>query len=203
MNIQMKKGFTLVETIIAIGIFTIVIMGTSVFVVKIWESQRFIFQSGLASIQASQGVTNIIKLIRNAQRADNGAYPIVSVDDSDLIMYGDIDNDGVVERLHYYKDSNTIKVGITDPTTDVPPQYPSGDQTVQTIVENVVNTSGEHVFTYYDENNAELSSPVQVNTVKMIKVFLSVDINPSLSPEPVQFESFASIRNLSKHDRIE
>jgi len=194
---------TLVEMLIAMGIMTIIMLGTSLFVIHIWKSNKFTVQSGIATLIASQGVENIIGVIRNARQSDNGSYPIVSATANDLVLYGDFEKDGVTEKLHYYLDSGVLYVGVTEPTTDVPPVYPAGDQSTQIIADNVANTGLENVFTYYDINNADIGSSPDIFDIKMVKVFLSVDIDPSHSPDPIDFESYASIRNLSEYDRFE
>lgn len=195
MNINnTKKGMSLIEAIIAIGIFTIGIAGFSLLFAKTWKQNSLIIEKGTASMAASRGVQKTVDVIRKARQADNGAYPIVSADNNDLVIYSDIDKDGITERVHYYLNSGVLKAGITDPA-GVPPVYPSGDQVVNDVSNYVVNTSTP-VFAYYDDNNNSLATPANVNEVRMIEVHLEVNYNPAHISANVDIQSLATIRNL-------
>jgi len=199
--IKNKKGLTIVEMLIAISIFTMGIAGFSLLFSKSWENNKFILQSGEASFAASRGVQTTIDVLRNARQSDNGSFAIVSADDNDLIIYSNIDDDSDTERVHYYLDNGTFKEGWTDPTDDIPPIYPAGDQTVKDLANDVVNDAGEPVFEYYDIDNNLLSTPPTVNDVKMVKVYLEININPIKAPNNINIQSYATIRNLSEYDR--
>ena len=189
-----KRGMSLIETVMAIAIFTIGIGGFSLLFAKTWKQNSFIIEKGTASMTASRGVQRTVDVIRKARQADNGAYPIVSANDNDLVIYSDIDKDGVTERVHYYLSGGVLKAGITDPA-GTPPAYPAGDQTVNDISNYIVNTSTP-VFAYYDSDNNSLATPANVNEVRMIEVHLEVNYNPAHIPNNVDIQSFATIRNL-------
>jgi len=185
---------SLIEAVIAIGIFTIGIEGFSLLFVKTWKQNSFIIEKGTASMAASQGVQKTVDVIRKARQADNGAYPIISANENDLVIYSDIDKDGVTERVHYYLSGGALKTGITDPA-GLPPVYPAGDQIVNDVSKYVVNTSTP-VFSYYDSGNNLLTTPANVNEVRMVKVHLETNANPAHFPNNVDFQSFAAVRNL-------
>lgn len=191
-----KKGISLIEAIIAIAIFTIGIEGFSLLFIKTWKQNSFIIEKGTASMAASQGVQKTVDVIRKARQADNGAYPIVSADENDLVIYSDIDKDGVTERVHYYLSNETLKAGITDPA-GTPPAYPPEDQTVNNVANYIVNTSTP-VFSYYDSDNNLLTAPANVNNVRMVKIHLETNANPAHFSNNVDFQSFATIRNLKE-----
>ncbi len=194
MDVRIKKGMSLVEMIIAIAIFTIGIEGFSLLFIKTWKQNSFILEKGTASVAASRGVQETVNIIRKARQSDNGAYPIISADNNDLVIYSDIDKDGVTEKIHYYLSEGMLKAGITDPA-GIPPSYPSGDQATNTIANYIVNTSTP-IFSYYDINNSLLTTPANANEIRMIKINLEVNANPAHFPNNVNFQSFATLRNL-------
>lgn len=192
---------TFIEVIVAIAIFVIAIEGFTLLFVKSWKMNSFVLESGMASLIASRGVQTTIDVIRNARQADNGSFTIISANDNDLVIYSDIDGDSTVERVHYYLDNGNFKVGVTEPTNDVPPVYPAGDQTVSDAASYVVNNAGAPIFSYYDIDNNLLATPAVVNSVKMTRVYLEVNIDPIRAPNNIVIQSYASIRNLSEYDR--
>lgn len=200
---KQTKGLTLIEAVVAIAIFTIAIQGLTLLFAKSWKINSYTLQTGMASFIASRGVQTTIDVIRNARQADNGSFTIVSADDNNLIIYSDIDKDSTVERVHYYVDSGIFKVGITEPTSDVPPKYPTGDQLVKSVADYVVNNADDPIFSYFDINNTLLNTPATVNEVKMVRVYLEVNIDPARTPNNIVIQSYASIRNLSEYDRTQ
>lgn len=195
-----KKGITLVETIMAIAVL---VAGMTVFTllfIRSWEMHEFAFDEANAQLAASHAMQRMTDLVRNAQRADNGAFPLVSVADDEIVFYGNTDGDGDVERIRLALSGTSIVLESRDPTDDVPPTYPSGYDSSQTIVAHLVDTDTNPVFTFYDDANAELTGSFPLNDVKMVKIDISVDEDPTQAPDAVVIESFASIRNLNEHD---
>lgn len=195
-----KKGITLIETIVAIAIFAIGIEGFALLFAKSLEVNSFTMRTGEASRAASRGVQKTVDIIRNARQADNGDFVIFSANDNDLVIYGNADTDSATERIHYYLDSGMLKEGITDPTDDVPPAYPAGDQQVVSVANYVVNGAGKKVFEYYDIDNNILATPAIVNKVKMVKVYLEINVDQIKDPNNTIVQSYATIRNLGEYD---
>lgn len=190
------KGLTLVELLVVISILSIVMPGMSMLVYTAWTSQAYQIKLGQAAFLASRGVTTVVKNIRQAQQADNGAYLLQSGDDFDIVFYANVDDDDLVERVHYYLQNGNLLMGVTEPSTTPPYSYPSGDEETRTISGNVVNTGAEYIFRYYDTNAALLTTPVVTGSVRMVEVRLLVDVDPYSSPIPIPVKSTTTMRNL-------
>ena len=199
-KISTRKGLSFVEMIIAIGIFSLMMVGITTFFVKSWDNYNYVMDTNSSSISASQGISGIVDNIRRTRNADNGAYPIKSVGDFDLVIFSDYDKDGITEKVHYYLDNGTLKMGSRDPS-GVPPTYSAGDSNTSVVVNNVVNNASQPVFYYYDNSNNIINNPdTNLSNIRMIKVNLIVEGN---SANNVNTESFASLRNLSENDTIQ
>ncbi len=200
-----RRALTLVELLVAIAVMLIAMQGFTYLFVRAWDTNKFILEEGLASAAASRATNAIIVELRGIRQADNGAYPIKSGDGFDLQVYEDIDNDGVVERLHYYLDAphDQLKVGITNPNTATTPiSYPANDQETRVLTNYVVNESNQPVFRYYNKNypgdtaNNPLPTPVSPGNVQLIRIHLLVNIDPVHAPNNINIESFVDLRNL-------
>ncbi len=186
--------------IIAIGIFSLMMIGITMFFIKSWNNYNYVMDTNSSSISASQGISKIVNNIRKARSADNGAYPIKSVNDFDLVIFSDYDRDGVTEKMHYYLNSGNLMLGISEPN-GVPPTYPNGDTTTSTVVLNVINDASHPIFYYYDSTNNVINNPTaNLASIRMIKISLTVQGN---SANDVNTESFASLRNLNENDTIQ
>jgi len=197
----MHRGMSFVEMIIAIAIL---IMGMGVFTmlfIRSWETNRFVLESGQAQMQASQGVQKMVDIIRNARQADNGAFPLVSAGDEELILYSNVDDDSAIERVRFRLVSGSIVQEVRNPNSDIPPQYANNYESQQEIVRNIVQEDVHPIFSYYDNTNTELSGAFSLNEVTMVKVILAVDDNENRPPSATIIESFAAIRNLNEYDR--
>ncbi|MBP6929655.1 MAG: hypothetical protein KBB77_01835 [Candidatus Moranbacteria bacterium] len=205
---QKLKAMTLVEMLVAIGVVLIVMEGFSFLLIRTWETNKFILEEGLASAAVSRSTNKMVIQLRGVQQADNGDYPIVSGDDFDLVFYCDIDDDGVVEKVHYFLDLATdqLKQGVSNPLATNPVTYPAGDSTVTTVANYIVNENTDPAFYYYNANypsdvvNNPLTTPATVGAIQMIRVHLLINIDPIRAPNNVNMESFVDLRNLNIYE---
>lgn len=98
----MKKGFTLIETIVAIFIFVLAMGATSAFVILAYRTQSYAFQQARAISEARRGVEQMVKEIREAKLGDDGSFVIEKATDYEFIFYSDIDKDAETERVRYF-----------------------------------------------------------------------------------------------------
>jgi len=203
-----KQGLTLVETLIAITIFTIGVEGFTLLFLHTWKSNSYTFEMGQSSMAVSQGVNKMVGYIRGTRQADNGAYPIKSANDNDLVLYSDYDKDNITERLHFYKSGQNILMGATEPTSAMPRTYPEEDEETFTIVSSIVNTSTEPIFYYYDKDYAgdsadsPITTPAPVSEIRLVKIHLKINIDPNNAPDNIELQTFVEMRNLNDYDRI-
>jgi prepilin-type N-terminal cleavage/methylation domain-containing protein len=190
------KGMTLVELLVAIGIMLIVLTGMTTLFIAAWKSQSYQIKLGQASLIASRGVSKVVKNIRQAQQSDDGSYLLKSGDDFDIVFYANVDDDNVVERIHYYLIGSIFYMGVTNSSSDPPYSYPVNDEVVSIVSSNVVNTNTDYIFEYYDNNAVLMATPVASGSVRMIEVSLLVDVDPFSSPIPVTVKSRTTMRNL-------
>ncbi|MDR3559001.1 MAG: hypothetical protein P4L62_01220 [Candidatus Pacebacteria bacterium] len=203
---QNRSGLTLVEMMMAILIFVIGMVGFTLLFSRTWQINSYTLQLGQASLQASQGINKLTDYIREVSQADSGAYPIVSANSNDLVVYSDYNNDGAVERLHFYKSGSNILMGVTNPTTTLPKTYPVGDQQTFTLVSNVVNSGVQPIFSYYNNNypgdttNNPLAVPAAVANIRLVEVHLEINTNPARMANNVEMQTFVEMRNMNDYD---
>lgn len=199
---------SLIEMMVAIGIFTIGILGfTRLFMIS-WQTNSYTMRMGQTSLAVSQGVNRMVGYLRKARQGDDGAYAIKSASKNDLVVFSDYDKDGTAERLHFYLQGGQLKMGVTKPTNTIPKTYPASDQTIVVITDKIVNDSSSPLFYYYNKNypgdnaNNPVPDPVDISTIRLVKVSLKVNIDPNKNPESMDMESFVELRNLNDYDRI-
>lgn len=199
---------TLIETMVAIAIFTIGMEGFTLLFSNVWKNNSYTLEMGQSSMAVSQGVGKIANYIRGVRQSDNGSYPIVSANDNDLVVYSDYDKDAVTERLHIYKNGQNIMMGVTDPTGSMPKTYPVGDQETSIIADHIVNGDDTPIFYYYNKDypgdtiNNPMSTPAVVGNVRLMKIHLKININPNRAPDNIEMQTFVEMRNLNDYDRI-
>jgi len=202
-------GMTLIEMMVAIAIFTLGIAGFTLLFSKTWQTNSYTLEMGQSTMVVSQGVNTMVDYIRRSRQGDDGSYPVVSADDNDLVLYSDYNKDGVTERLHFYKSGQSVLMGVTNPTNTMPKTYPAGDQKVVAIAGHIVNNSSTPFFYYYDNSYSggtgqnPLDTPATVSDIRLVKVYLQININPNRAPDNIQMQSFAELRNLNDYNQIQ
>ncbi len=213
MDIKIKNGFTLVETIVVISITSMVVMGFTMFFMRVIQMNHFSIEMGYATMFASRGVDQAVKNIRRASSGGDGSYAVESANITEFIFYANYDDDEAVERIRYFldDDNDTFNVGVTKlDTTVVPPIYDivtddgdASDEVVSRVANYVVNnTSEDPIFTYYDLSNEELvppseGEPVNAGNVTLVKILLFVNVDQIRQPNNVRIQSHVLMRNLS------
>lgn len=204
-----KKGLTLVETLVAIALFLLGIQATVLVFAKTIQSKAYSLEMGKASFIVSRSVGDLTKYLRKARQSDAGVYPIVSANDNDITFYSDYDKDGNTERLHIFLSNGTVFMGVRDPSATFPVTYQTGDRETIQMAEHIVNTSNEPMFSYYNRDypadvvNNPVATPADVSEIRLVKIFLKINIDPNNAPENIQQETFVEIRNLNDYDRIQ
>jgi hypothetical protein len=163
---------------------------------------------GRSSLAVSQGVNEIVSYLRKARQGDDGSYPLKSAANNDLVVFSDYDKDGITERLHFYKSGNQVMMGWRKPTGSLPRTYAAGDQGTKIISSIIVNDASTPIFYYYNKDypgnstNNPVPPPINVADVRLVEIFLKININPNRAPDSMELRSFAELRNLNDYDRM-
>jgi prepilin-type N-terminal cleavage/methylation domain-containing protein len=207
-KIKNKNGMSLVEMLIAIGIFTLGMLGFTTLFAHSWRQNSYTLEMGQTSMAVSRGMNEMAGYLRKVRQGDDGSYPVISANDNDLVVFGDYDKDDITERLHFYRNGATVLMGIRKPTTGLPKTYAAGDAETKTIASNIVNDAGTPIFAYYDSSYPEdsvhnpIATPAMVPNVRLVRIDLHMNIDPLRAPDNIQIQTFVEMRNLNDHDRF-
>lgn len=195
-----SRGVTMIELVVAIGIFALLSLGAAEIIITGFRSNAAIWEHLEVQRDARRAVQQVVNVVRQAETSSVGAYPVVSAGDNELIVYSNIDNNGYRERVRFFLDATTLKKGIVIPTGN-PLSYVTSTEVITDVAKNVTNVSlGVPIFSYYNSaytgSESAISQPVIVGDVRVIRVRLILDKNPSVLPSSYDVESFAQIRNL-------
>lgn len=188
-----KKGLTLIETIIAIFVFTLGLLSLFALILNLYKTHDYIFEQSQAIFEARQGIQTMIKEIREATQGDDGSYTIQKADDYEFVFFSDIDQDQAVERVRYFLDGPFLKKGVIEPT-GWPIKYPQQNEKIIIISAYVRNQPP--IFHYYDGDGNELPPPSRLKDTKMMSVYLVINVDPNRPPQDFVLESFVQLRNL-------
>jgi hypothetical protein len=194
-NKKLIRGITLIETLFGISIFVIIMTALGTFTKDLWVYNSYI-GSGLSTADSARSLLKKMTLeIRTASTADTGAYTINSATSTSFIFYSDVDDDGLKEKVRYFLNGTTLQRGIIKPTGS--PLGYTATETISTLMPNVANSI---IFEYYDENydgeTSPLSIPVNIPSVRLIKITVTTDNDPNKPPAPSTFSTQISMRNL-------
>ena len=186
---------TILEVFIWVVIFIFVIVATVSSILYFYRSNTTTINQASAISSGQHGLDEMMRVIREAAYANDGAYPITSMAANQFSFYADVDSDSFIEKLRYFLQGNTVVRGIIDPSGD-PPVY-TGAEATSTIVEYVRNSAqGVTTFAYYDKNGALMSDLSKIADVRFVTVNLRIDVDTTQLPDAITLRSSAGIRNL-------
>lgn len=191
-----RSGFTLIEIIIVMGLFAVISVSIVFFALDISKFQIFLGET----LQSEEDVQKVLGImmpeIRSMAVSNNGSYPIAAASSSSFTFYSDLAGDGSIDRIRYFLDDSDLKKGVIVPTSN-PVFYDITSEQITTIASNL--TSG-NIFYYYDDNydgrQSNLTIPIDISRVRLIKVELVVDQNTSTAPSSARINTFVEVRNL-------
>lgn len=198
LRIKNKKGFTLLEIIIVLGIFVLLLTGIGYLMSGTMRTFRITFNQLTAQKEGRQAIAGLIKEARRAAASSIGAYPIEQATTNSFIFYSDIDNDTFRERVRYFLENKQFKKAVIKPS-GAPLNYNPANETIIVLVKDVTSVQ---VFSYYDKNyqgsGSALSFPVNVTEARLIKINLTIEQDPNISPQPITVSGQVQIRNLKE-----
>lgn len=197
--IKNNKGFTLIEMMISIGIFTAIAGLVAAFQTDIFSVSDYI-QSGLKDQNEAKNLMRyFVQEVRSASESNQGAYPIKLADSDTFIFYSDIDNDQIREEIRYFIEDGTLRKGVTEPKGD-PLTYDSSDEKISNVVNNIINVSP---FVYYDGDytgsEGPLEEPFMVSEIRMVGIELIIDSDPDNPPQSFDVGTKINVRNLREN----
>lgn len=191
-----NRGISLIESVVAISIFALVIFSITYLLVSFYRYNAHGFQQTAAIDSAGRGIEPTINDIREMDFSDDGAYPIISASTSTFSFYSDIDADSGIEKVRLFLEGTTLKKGVTKSAGD-PPIYTGQPETIFILSRDVRNiTLGNDVFLYFDENGAAVSDLTKIFDIAFVKMNVTVNVNPALSPNDFTLRASTAFRNI-------
>ncbi len=198
-RVEVSKGMSLVETCVALGVFAVVFVAVAAF-----QSNIFIHQRTVAgSLQTVQDAQIILKTmlaeLRSAAPAVNGIYTIAYAGTSSLAFFTDPKNTGATQKITYSLVGHTLYRAVISPSGS-PLWYNPATQATTSLITDVHNSTSTPMFQYYDQyytgTSSPLTQPVNVSSIHLISISLTLDTDPNRSPTPRIYTTQVSLRNL-------
>ena len=199
----MNKGFTLLELLLANVIIAILVGVVSLFYSMVLKNYDFSMTQFRLTEDADLAVRRMKSELRQAQEADQGAYPLAILEDNQLAFYADADNDNVVERLRYWVQNGNLMRGVIVPSGN-PPQYDLSIEKTSLIVRQVV-TGNYRMFTYYNTNwpgdtvNNPLVPSERALSTRLIKIYIPITLSNTDGAATHSAEVTVQLRNLKNN----
>jgi len=192
-----KRGFSIVETVVVISVFSVVMIALVSLTIYFYRSNAYSVEQSFAVNSARKGVEVMVGDIREATYSDEGAYPIVDAGHYFFEIYSDIDRDNNIEKIRFFVEDGLLKMGSVKSSGD-PLTYNDDDEVVSIISEHVRNVDNNiPIFRYYDSSGGELLNlSLNITNIAYVKVNLIVNVNPNRLPNEFTLKSSATLRNL-------
>lgn len=187
---------TLIEAMVWITILVFAMGAITSTILYFYRTNAYSLEQATAVTSAQRGLEQVVRVVREAAFSSQGAFPIVSVSAHNFVFYADVDDDPLIERVHYYLSGTSLMRGVLNPSGN-PPDY-VGAETIEEVADYVRNLAqGITTFRYYDALGAEIASSTTAYTnVRFVKVTLSVNVDTATLPDPLTLNSSAALRNL-------
>lgn len=192
-----NRGITLVEVLVSIGIFAFLVVGITSLFLTSWKYKDIFFEQLKTQNEGRKVIQDFVNELRVASPSSIGAYPVEAASSTAITFYTNLDSDTLMERVRYFYSDRTLKKGVIKPTGN-PLVYNSANEVFTDIAHDVVTATSK--FSYYDSNysgsQAQLASPINVTSIRVVGIAITLEEDPNASPVPFFIESKVMLRNL-------
>ena len=186
------------EVLVSIFILSLIVLAVYSFQKDVFSMNRIISGSLTAQEEARRALKSMSAEVRTASPSSLGAYAIAQTAPSSFTFYSNTDDDSFKERVRYFLDGTTLKRGIIKPS-GAPLTYNPANETISELVHDVASAATS-TFSYYDENydgaTQPLAEPIDIATVRLVKITIVIDKNSQAPPGPMTLTTQISMRNL-------
>jgi type II secretory pathway component PulJ len=197
-NCKSKSGFSIIEALVGIFILSLIGLAVYSFQKDVFSLNRTISGSLTAQDEARRALKSMSAEIRTASPSSLGAYPLMQTATSSFTFYSNIDGDSFKERVRYFLEGTTLKKGIIKPSGS-PLTYNPANEVITELIHDVANATTS-IFSYYDENydgtTQPLAEPINISAVRLVKITVVIDHNPTQPPSPITLTTQINMRNL-------
>ena len=203
-NLRAKCGFSLLEMLIVLSIFTFIVGGIFT---NLSQSQiRYQFEQEVAELQ--QSGRNAVDLMEReiklagfpkASYYDSGqnwtsansnkvAAGFITISATNLVFEADIEEDGIVERVDYTLSSGTLSRSAED--------KPAGGGAPAAAYKVLANNVTALTFSYLDSNGTATATASQVKFVQILLTLNTTNVDPqNRQRRSITIQTLASVRN--------
>ena len=191
------------ELIVVIGVTILLVVITGDIMVKGYRLTTFGQEQKDAIDEARKGILTMIREIREISSGDDGSAPITNAEIQTIEFFSDIDHDIMAEKVIYALEGTNFKRTVIDPC-GFPLQY-EGCSENEIVLSKYVQNGANPIFYYYngdypvDTANNPLPEPIDKAQIKLLKVKLEINVDPSRAPKNFELESFTHLRNLKEN----
>lgn len=174
--LQIQRGFTLIEVVMSVTIFSLIGVGLIVLISSIFTTNGKLSILSEDTDQGRKAVFKFMQEIRNATYANTGSYPLAEASNQQIVFYSNVDGGADIERIRYYISNGNLYRGVVKPTGS-PYTYNLGSETSRVVQKNVGNGANPLFYYYngsYTGTESALSAPINLTQVKLIKMDLRI-----------------------------
>jgi prepilin-type N-terminal cleavage/methylation domain-containing protein len=195
---KQQRGFTVVEMIIVIFILSLISIVIVSFQVDLFSLNKISGDNIVVQEEARQVLKSLTAEARGMAPSSMGAYALADIGTSTVTFYTNTDSDSLQERVRYFLVGKILKKGVIKPT-GTPLVYNTSNEVVREMVHDIANGTTS-IFSFYDTSydgtSPALSEPINLPSIRLIKVNLIIDRDPLKLPTPLSMTTQVSLRNL-------
>lgn len=194
-----QRGLTLVETIVVVSIFAVLSIAVMESVASFYRYNAYTIAQSYQVQHARRGIELMVRDLREMTYADDGTFPLASMEEHRIAFYSDIDRDDSVEYVEYELASTTLEKRVYN-ATGTPPVYDTGAPDETIIVSAYVQNQGQGTptFTYYEGSGLPASATSTVTDIAYVEAQIIVNIDPIRDPGEFMLRGSAALRNLTE-----
>ena len=191
-----SRGISYIETIVWISVFTSATIALGTSLVYYYHIAHYSIEQSSAVASVQHGMDTMVRSIRETSYASDGAYPVVSLANNQIVFYAHTNAQSpYAQKVRYFVQGTSLMQGVVEPSGD-PPGY-TNPEVVSKLADYVQNlVIATSTFSYYDANGVLMTNLSQIGNLRFVKANIVVDVNTNDQPTRLTLQSSTALRNL-------
>jgi len=190
---------TYIETIVWITVFTSATIALGSSLVYFYHAAQYSIEQSSAVASVQRAMDTMVRTIREASYASDGAYPMASLGNDQIVFYAHTNAQSpYAQKVRFFVQGTSLMQGVIEPAGD-PPAY-GATETISKLADYVQNLAiATSTFSYYDEDGVLMTDLTRIGAVRFVRASVTVDVNVNDQPTRLTLRSSTALRNLIEH----
>lgn len=193
-----KRGFTIIELIVVMGLAALLGGIVVSVIISSYQNNRKVESISIVQRDINLSIDRINRVLRSTTQIQSATETTLRI--RGYLNASDENPSEIYFFIGVHNGNNALRYDVIPPTGTAPNfTYDPENAETFTLLPHVTNTVGDSLFTYFDDDAVQLSSPINLSAIKAVEVKPSALDSSGVLTTPITVSTRATLRNFKNN----